>query len=469
MKDRTLTVARNWADHGHYGRFLGGQPTPRGSEAAFPMTATVALSFRVFGIGIYQARMVPVLITLASLVLLYELARHFYGRSIGIAAVAVLLCLGGHVEINPLIAGRQLVGEMPALFFLLAGYLCFAFAAKRAWLFVPSAICLWALALFTKVQVKPFLIAALFFPVVLAILQRQFRTAKMFGAGLIGALTCYLFLQYLADQISPSIPVSGLTGTMATVLARHIRLFALSQMLEFGIPTLLGLTWGLWGFLKNRNQLQSHADLVRFSFFVLAGSWFGWYETLSIGWLRYMFPSVFLGSIFVAAMLSDWTNQFSLRWTIERATSGLKTFRFNREKLAALAGVVLVVTSFGQTIKVLYAAHTIYADDSIKDVVRFLNNETPQNALIETYETELFFLLNRRYHYPPDQVHVELLRRTLLSEKVQVDYDPLATNPDYLVVGFQSHWWKFYDPYLKTGDFHLLKMYPKYRIYQRQR
>src|SRR5262245_15537365 len=69
----TLAVARNWAEYGHYGRFLDGQPTPRGLEAAFPMTATVAVSFHVFGIGIYQARMVAVVITLATLALLYEL------------------------------------------------------------------------------------------------------------------------------------------------------------------------------------------------------------------------------------------------------------------------------------------------------------------------------------------------------------------------------------------------------------
>jgi hypothetical protein len=213
----------------------------------------------------------------------------------------------------------------------------------------------------------------------------------------------------------------------------------------------------------------NHSDQVRFSFFILAGSWFGWFVTLSIGWPRYLFPPVFLGSIFVAAMLSDWTNCFSVASTIERAGSALETFRFSREKLAALAAVILVVVSFAKTVKCLHAAHTINADDSNKDVARYLNNGTAPDALIETYESELYFLLNRRYHYPPDQMAVELLRYRILGEKLRIDYDPMAAKPDYLVAGFQSTYWDLYDAYLNNGDFQLLKEYPKYRIYQRRR
>jgi len=360
------------------------------------------------------------------------------------------------------------MGEMPALLFLMAGYLCFAFAAKRAWLFVPSSVAFWALALFTKVQVKPFLIVALLVPIVLTAIRRQFRLARIFGTGLVGSLTCYLVLEALAQKISPSTHVSGLTPAMALVLAPHIRFFVLFQTLKYAIPTVLGLLWGLHSFFKQNFDLKTHLEMVRFSFFLLVGSWFGWYETLSVGWLRYMFPAAFLASIFVAAMLFEWTNGFNFRSMIEKVFSG-RRIRFNREGLLALTSVLVVTISVVQTTKVIYAAHTVLADKSIKDVVRFLNTETAPNALIETYETELFFLLNRRYHYPPDQMHVELLRQTLLKEKVKIKYDPLVRNPDYLVVGFHGSWWKFYDSYLNTGDFHLIKVYPRYRIYERRR
>jgi 4-amino-4-deoxy-L-arabinose transferase-like glycosyltransferase len=464
----TLTVARSLAEFGHYGRFLAGQPTVRGLEAAFPMTGTVALSFHLFGVGIYQARIVAVIITLIALAILYQLARAFYGRDIGVVAVAVVVCLAGHVELNPLISGRQLVGEMPALLFLLTGYLCLMAAAKRPLLFVPCTVCLWALALFTKVQVKPFLIAALLVPIIFAIIQRRLRTAKIFGVCLIGSVACYLCLEYVFDRISPRSEVMGLTPAMAFVFARHVRLLVLSNVLKVGIPTLLGLTWGLWSFLKDPAQLQGHAGLVRLSLFVLGGSWFGWYVTLSVGWVRYMFPAAFVTSIFVAAMLSDWTNQFSLRSISKRAGSVWRPAGIRRETLAAFASIVLIVSSLAQTVKVLYGAHTVYADESIKDTISFLNNKTAPDALIETYESELLFLLNRSYHYPPDQLHVELLRRKLFGEKVQIDYNPLVADPDYLVAGPQSHWLQVYDASLES-DFDLVSTYPKYRIYQRRR
>jgi hypothetical protein len=101
--------------------------------------------------------------------------------------------------------------------------------------------------------------------------------------------------------------------------------------------------------------------------------------------------------------------------------------------------------------KVLYGAYVVERDASYKEVVRFLNNNTPSEALMETYESELFFLLNRRYHYPRDQVHVELIRSNSLGEGVNINYDPVAANSDYLVVGPQSKFWDFYEPHLKTG------------------
>jgi hypothetical protein len=66
-------------------------------------------------------------------------------------------------------------------------------------------------------------------------------------------------------------------------------------------------------------------------------------------------------------------------------------------------------------------------------------------------------------------VHVDLIRKNSFGERVKIDYDPLAANPDYLVVGPQSKFWDFYDPYLRTGDFHLLRDYSRYQIYERVR
>ena len=465
----TLSVARNWLELGHYGRLLDGQPAPRGLEATFPVTASVALSFLLSGVGIVQARLVAVIFTLLAFALLYELAGRFYNRAIGIATVLALTFMSADVEVNPLIMGRQVLGEIPALCFLLAGYLCFILAEKRLFLFMPAAVCFWSLALFTKIQVLPFWAVALSAGLVFALVRHQLKSAKMFCVAFVGSLALYLCAQYIFLQIVPTSGVSGLTESIALVLLKEVRVGALLQMLKFGLPTLLGLCWGLWSVVKSRGQLQPHTELVRLSFLFLAASWLAWYVALSVGWPRYVLPPVFLGSIFLAGMLDDWTDHFNLSDTIGRAGIALTRFRLQRKNLTAFAATVLIAMSLGQTVTVLYGAYVVQADRSINDILRFLNTATPSNALIETYESELFFLLRRRYHYPPDQVHVDLIRRNSLGHRVKIDYDPMAANPDYLVVGRQNRFWEFYDAHLKIGAFRLRESYGQYELFERVR
>ena len=108
-------------------------------------------------------------------------------------------------------------------------------------------------------------------------------------------------------------------------------------------------------------------------------------------------------------------------------------------------------------------------DNSVKDAIQYLNTQTPPDALIETYESELFAFLKRRYHYPPDQVHVELIRKNSFGDPVAINYDPFAADPDYLVLGRQNRFWDFYDPYLRDGKFRLMQKYDNYEIFERVR
>ena len=117
------------------------------------------------------------------------------------------------------------------------------------------------------------------------------------------------------------------------------------------------------------------------------------------------------------------------------------------------------------TLRMLYQSYVVDADASVLEVIDFLNTETPSDSLIETYDPELFFLLKRRYHYPPDQIHIDLIRRAYLAQDVSIHYDPLAADPDYLVVGPQSKVWRLYDPFLSTGEFRLLKTFRRYNVY----
>ncbi len=102
-------------------------------------------------------------------------------------------------------------------------------------------------------------------------------------------------------------------------------------------------------------------------------------------------------------------------------------------------------------------------------VTQFFNTATPADALIETYDAELFLFLDRPYHYPPAQLSVELIRRNSFDPCVPINYDPLAADPDYLVIGPFSRGWQLYEPILEAGAFRLTRTYGHYEVYERVR
>jgi len=473
----TLSVARNLVARGHYGRLLAGELAPPGLEGAFSVTAPVAFSFRLFGVGIWQGRIVGVVFTLGALALIYYLALRLYNRSVAIATLGVLLFMSADRAIHPILMGRQVLGEMPALFYLMAGYACFLGSVDRPVPFIPLTIVFWGFALITKPQVLPFWTASLLIALSITLYRRCSTLAGLLTIGLLGSLITRELLLRLQDVILRSqkplvtSPLEGLYDVTALVPLPSVRLTVLIVTLLFGFPTVVGLCYAAWKFMRDgaKATVDVHLQVVRLALLALAGSWFAWYLLLSVGWLRYLFPATFIGSIFVAAMLYELTDRFSLASTVKRGGYGLRHMRFNQQSAGALLATVLIAMTFPPTLKMLYRSYVVEADTSALEVADLLNTQTAPNALIETYDSELFFLLNRRYHYPPDQTHIELNRRTFLGQDVPIDYDPLAANPDYLVVGPHSRLWRLYDPVLATGAFRLLHSYTRYDVYERVR
>jgi len=472
----TLTAARNWLEKSHYGPFLNGRPASRGMEGAFTYTVPIAIAFRVFGVGVYQGRLVGVVFALLTLALLCHLTWRLYDGSIAVAALATLTLMSPYPALHPIVLGRQVLGEMPAFFYLLAGYTCLLLLAPgRNSLAVLLASFFWALAINTKAQILPFWSVSILLPLMLMLLYKRWRLALLLGSTFIfscagSEVSISLWNALIKSQTVPRIPLSGLYNAVALVASLPARLFALIVLVLFGQPTLLGLCFGVWSFLKGNNRLENHLDIIRFSLLILASSWFAWYLFMSVGWIRYFFPVILFGSIFLADLLCELTNKFDFSATIKQALSLLSRCQFNRRSLGALLAVLIIGVSVPRTLYMFYRVYFLDADVSVKEAAQFLNTHTAPKALIETYDSELFFFLERPYHFPEDQLHVQLIRRTFLYENdLKIDYDPLSANPGYLVVGPHSKQWKLYEPALQNGAFRLIKTYSRYQIYERVR
>ena len=472
----TLTVARTWVEHGFYGRLLMGAPAPPGLEAAFPVTASVALSFRLFGVGIWQGRLVGVIYLLATVALMYYLARRLYDHPVALGTIGVLFFMSPHLAMHPLFLARLVLAEIPMLFFLLAGYAFFLNALRQSLRFVFLAILFWGLALVTKAQTLPFWLASLGVPLVLTIMRRQWRVVGYLTLALVGswiASRLWLALQELALQghtMSPT-PIVGLYDVTAFVPLGAVRVDALMTLLVVGVPTLLGIGHTGWHWFNSEN-VWSRLDeitIVRLALWGLVASWFAWFTLFSVGWIRYLFPATFVGSLFVAATLADWSRHFAWRGTFVRACDAFRRLHFDSPGLGAILAILLVSIFVPVTCLQLFRAYTA-SDSSAAAVARWLNTQTARNAVIESYESELFFLLDRDYHYPPDQTNVEILRHSLPGgTTVPYAYDAFAANPDYLVVGTVGRESGLYDRVLASNTFRLVCTIGGYDIFEQVR
>jgi hypothetical protein len=472
----TLSVARNWVNQNHYGRLLNGQTVQSGLEAAFPVTATVALSFRIFGEGIIQARLVIVAWMLGTLLLLYYLARALYNRDIAFATLAVAVLIPAEHSLHAIFMGRQVLGEIPALFFLLAGFAFVVFfSAHRMLVALFAASLCWSFALNIKAQVLPFWACSMLAPAFVAWRMGRRDWASFFVGALVLSVSGVQLLSALWRHVlkQPSFAVSAVSGlyeVTALVASLPTRLFALIVLVLFGAPTLLGLCHALSKFEREKDWLQTIEGLVNFSLFILVSTWFAWYLTISVSWIRYFFPASFLASIFVARSLYDLLGRFDTRWILNQLKSLVRGNACTRQGLGVAIAVILISLSVPQNLYMFYKLYIRDADASVREVAQFLNTKTPVGSLVETYDSELFFFLDRRYHYPPDQLHVNLIRRKFLyEENFPITYNPLEANPDYLVVGPHSKQWRLYDSVVKSGTFRLLRNYPRYDLYERIR
>jgi 4-amino-4-deoxy-L-arabinose transferase-like glycosyltransferase len=470
----TMTVARNWVERGWYGRLLNGELAPPGLNASFPIVASVALSFRLLGVGIWQARLPGVMYGLGALALLYLLGRQLFNRWVAVGAVLCALLVSDDPALNPILLSRQVLAEIPMLFFLLGGYLTFRLAMRRSTWYMPLALACWGVALIMKAQLLPFWFISLIVPLAMVLLKRQWRPVGLLVAGLLGSwLVFQLLIQWqgliLAGHTLAGAPLAGIYEVTALVTDPTVRSEAMGLALTTGLPALLGYGFaGITVLRQFRHALpEENVQIIRVALLSLGASWLAWYILLAMSWSRYLGPPLFVGSLFVSALLYELTDHFRFRSAVQRLSWQADWKTLARNVAPLVLAVILMVAGVLRTFIGLSIESLSRQDAAPQRVAAYLNTQTAADALIETYESELYFLIQRRYHYPPDQIHIELNRRTFLNEAVPIDYDPLTVEPDYIVTGRFGRQWKLYDAAIASGGYRLVFSTDLYQVYKR--
>jgi hypothetical protein len=396
--------------------------------------------------------------------------------------LVVMMLLPVGTAVHPIVTGRQSMGEMPAIFFLLLGMVCFVQALKKPLFWGALTSLSWGIALVTKAQVLPFWLVSTSLVFLIAALRRQWRSAGIIALMTAVALTIgWLVFPELENillgaAMLPAQPLQDIFKTVA--LATDLRSgHAVRIVLLMGLLPLLGILYEGWEALKSilKEETSPELSLLRWAMLGLSGSWMAWYLGLAMYWPRYLFPASFLGSLFASAMLYDLTYHFNLRLTFQKAGQVFTVLRTGKPGrrlfFVHLRSLLIVIWLLSCAILTLLNL-VMFLNEPVspQKAAAYVRDVTRPDDLIETYESELMFLLgDRRFHYPPDQVSIDLTKRMFTERSTVVDYDPLASDPDFLVVGPFSTYLQLYDPWEKSGEFSLIKEFPGYEIYARVR
>jgi hypothetical protein len=95
----------------------------------------------------------------------------------------------------------------------------------------------------------------------------------------------------------------------------------------------------------------------------------------------------------------------------------------------------------------------------------YLQEHVPTDALIETYESEVGFLTDHNYHYPPGIVRNQATAHGLFGAP-PAEYDFVKTEqPDYVLVGPVSLFEELYPDEVLTPHYELVTSIGYYQLY----
>jgi 4-amino-4-deoxy-L-arabinose transferase-like glycosyltransferase len=433
-----LLAAKILAQSGRYGLETadGFSAFSIGLSTGPTVIVPIALVFQAFGVSLGHARLIPVAYLLLAAAGLFCVARETYGRAVGVVAVLTFASLAAT---GPLVFGREVLGEVPALAFLFWGVAAIGIGSRlrqdRWWL---AAGLLFGLAVLTKLQMAvlfPAIVATAMLarigdrnfsarPWLLMLVATALPTGMWFGYQLatMGGPWFVQHLQELSGEASAVVSSSPLRRTPA----------ALAELVNSGFTVwgAAGLVY-VWLLALKEDWRSSPQRLLLPTFATL---WLGWFVFLSIGWPRYAVPAVAACSLFSAKLLCDLARRYTP--ASEVRILNLSAIRSMTRNPVGSALLVLLTSSVltglvSNGLEVLRAK-----DTSPQDFAALVSQTVEPGALVESSEWEIDFLTNGTYHHPPSQVIVESVgsvfmgRASLLRSQYEV---PSAAR--YLIEG----------------------------------
>ncbi len=444
----------------YYGPTIGVGPT---------VMLPIAGMFKLFGFGLFQARIVVGLYMIAAVFVFHKLVKDLSNGTLALVATLLLVSSRSILFLN---YGRQILGEVPGLFFLVLGLvLWFTNWGNNNWKRLALIGLFFGLAMITKYQYLLFLAPTLILSWFLDIFYYKTASHKNFLIpGIVAAGSFALWQGITLQFMGPATAIENLALLRASAegaafsfnpaqIARNlVALLSRSVYLWALVPALI------YGFFVSRPR---NSEGQKWSvLFLLMSLNLAWFVIASIGWIRYAFLGLAVAGIFIARMFYDATGGFKFDFggTIQgfrnSLFSGRGAFRW------ALAAWLFLIVALPMAKNVLEIAQG--GSRSAEQMAVYLNANISKDAVIETWDPEMGFFTDHNYHYPPNALLAVAVEQVYAGGEPVKDHYTFVQDeqPEYILTGEFSKWvaiypvdqlWEEYEWVTTVGNYDLFK------------
>jgi len=425
-----LKVAKNFARNGVYADFSDGENRYTGAVISMGPTVLLPITvlYKLLGVSIAGARLVIVAYALLVLWMFFLLGTRLHSRMLGIAMVFLAFM---HPGLAIYSMGRQVLSEVPGLFFLLMGIWLWAAAGDRRLVYLIGAGVFWGLACITKHQYAMIALPGLFAAFVLDLIwckQRawlKFIVPGVLAALIYGAWTYFSVFYLGANERTTSQELTSMGSLAGSFYFNPDRLLGNALGMLNSYPPYIPIFIYTAILLLRRSNQERTWRLLAVLQVAAVGSYI-----LTKGWNTYSLPAHALSVPIVARLLCELSGDFHPFWRQLRERA--------RNRKQALSSLALVIVIGLLTIAAARAGRAqlrviTWPSDVLERLANFMNANVPQTSLVETTESIMGVLTNHRYHFPPSTIGVTSVVRAP-GESPQLFYDFRDyVDPDYLL------------------------------------
>jgi hypothetical protein len=422
----------------------------------------IAAAFKVFGVGLLQARVVMAAFFVAFMIAFYLLGRRLGGPVMALAGAVLLLSSPGPSVIE---YGRQGLGEVPGGFFLATG-LAVWFSAWRQPAIgrLVAAGVLLGLATATKhvylLALGPALLAAwvLNLAYYRTLPQYVFLVPGAICASIFGfwqlAVLAWLSPGSLAENwalLRQTSDGAAFVFSPATSRQSLMELMGVNGYFGMLLPALAYSAW--------RARRKTLHDQMWGVVWLIAAANLGWYVLASLGWMRYAFVGLILAALLVARLWRD-----LLRAVHQAHAAGQPRAASLAVALHLWLAAVVVLPLAGTTAKLIRVPPA-----DAPAVAGWLRANVPETTIVETWEPELGVLTDHRYHYPPPAMLIHAVAHIARGGPSPATRYAFREGgaPEYVVVGAFARWVGMYGDADLQADYRPAHQEGPYTVWKR--